>query len=244
MCAFRTVIHQLYLTATQVEELVSVFDKGSEEALTTVRVDAFVSLYPRCVDIESLLVDVLYMDDLLDRIHVLTVRKRLGRLRTFDLTRIEREQLTPTTYFAVMATTMESRATESKLSKNSKNEIADQDAEKMKGVLDSLKILDDVTSVGNANRFVLDLEVFEDWQAALLIMEVADAEECSCLGAHFVNPKWTENRLALWLVPAEWQLPEKDVPQKGIFTVSYILEDMKYLDIEARRRLAQEFLGW
>merc|ERR1719221_189669 len=120
--------------------------------------------------------------------------------------------------------------------------MAKQDAKEMKRTLRDYCLRDDPTSRGNANRYEFDLTLFEDWQGARVLLKLGQDEA----GEHFDEPMWSEklqlaDRGAKWLVPQEWN---DDLPKSGILEMRYIVQRSQYKDLAARRRLAEEYLGW
>merc|ERR1719378_532938 len=118
------------------------------------------------------------------------VRARLGRFRTWDITRLDQEQITPG---------------ERHPDRRQQLEDAERDTQMYRQTLRDYNILDDPTSRGNANRYVFNLSLFEDWQCVRAMMAIAIKEP----GAHYDDPKWSEKahleeRGAQWLVPMEW----------------------------------------
>ncbi|CAE7267291.1 SEC14, partial [Symbiodinium necroappetens] len=98
----RSVAHRLVLTPEQCGWLLEALPATALELDTEIRdsprVEAFVVLYARCNDIAELLSDEecgLYSLVHLTREEVLTVRKRLGRTRTWDITRAGQEFIIP-----------------------------------------------------------------------------------------------------------------------------------------------------
>merc|ERR1719375_2556094 len=119
---------------------------------------------------------------------------------------------------------------------------ADNDAARMKNMLEGLRLRDDPTSRGNANRYSMDLTVPEDYTAAQVIMLLALKEP----GMHFEEPGWTEvahleSRGIKWLVPTEWN---NEVPKAGVFTVRYFTERESCKDENVRRKLGEKYCGW
>lgn len=229
----RTMLHRLTLNAKQCARLTRILPGSVEDAKRpriSSRVDAFTALYSRCVDIQHLLSstsDGLYGLVLLTQLEVLNVRLRLGRLRTWDITRLDSDWLVPG------RTEVEARV---------RFENAQKDERQQAGTIAGLRLRDDVTSRGNANRFGLDLSVFEEWMFTCVMMQVAQREP----GAHFDDPKWSEmahleERGAKWLVPPEWTTK---TPNVGVFIVRYFLERDEYRDSEFRLALAAKYLGW
>merc|ERR1719401_2489877 len=97
LVALRTVLHLFTLSPVQSAQLVRILPPPKEGEIS-LRVDAFVALYSRCTDIGGLLSTSshgLYGLEILTREEVLNVRVRLGRFRTWDITRCEAEQLVP-----------------------------------------------------------------------------------------------------------------------------------------------------
>jgi hypothetical protein len=238
----RTMLHTLILTPKQCARLLEpvghasiASDENSPgTAKISPRVDAFCALYTRCTDIKELLSNNephgLYSMSLLRKQEVLNVRLRLGRLRTWDITRLEQDWLVP-----------------GKVKVEAKDRIAlaELDLKQGHGMVRGFGLLDDVTSKGNANRFVLNLEVFEDWMFTRVLMQVAGRETDSW-GQHFDDPSWSEiahleARGAKWLVPPEWSITTPDV---GIFTVRYKLTEQGIPFQDIRLKTATSFLGW
>jgi hypothetical protein len=172
----------------------------------------------------------LYGLALLNQIEVLNVRLRLGRLRVWDITRMDETWLLPGKPHY--------RPEEAK----ERIENAQKDLRQQAGMVRGLGLRDDVTSHGNANRMVLNLAVFEDWMFTCVMMQVAQREP----GAHFDEPQWSETahleaRGAKWLVPPEWTSKTPDV---GVFTVRYFLERDEYCDSEFRIAMGSKYCGW
>merc|ERR1711879_1034821 len=107
----------------------------------------------------------LYGLQMFDRVNILTVRKRLGRLRTFDLTRCDEDQLIPTDRDLRLSMTFTQRVEE-----------AQHDEELMQKVLRQMHLRDDISSKGNANKYVLDLSLFEDWMCTCVLLMLAAKE--------------------------------------------------------------------
>merc|ERR1712216_37323 len=99
-----------------------------------------------------------------------------------------------------------------------RQEATEEDQRAMQKTLAMYHLRDDPTSRGNANWVALDLEVYESWQCARVLLILNQKED----GVHFDNPTWSvKANLQHWLVPPEW---EKDVPKVGIFSVRYFCE--------------------
>jgi len=235
LAVLRTVLHKFTLTSKQCARLTRMFprkgfDNEDENQAVSFRVDAFVVLYARCVDIAGLVSSErygLYGLHLFDRADVLKVRSRLGRIRTWDITRIECDHLIP--------------SNKKSASPSSRTQAVETEDSQHLGVLTALRIRDDPTS-HNANRYVFDLSVYEDWWATKALLDVA----CKESGVHFDAPSWSEKahleaRGTSWLVPGEWHT---ELPTTGIFTVRYFLEKPEYKDLAAREKLAEKYLGW
>ncbi|CAE8608885.1 unnamed protein product, partial [Polarella glacialis] len=126
----------------------------------TARVEAFVILYSRCVDIHGLLESVLYGIKVLTRAEVLTVCRRLGRTRTWDMPRLHLDCLIPDPRPATMT-------------KADKLQLAAVDGDKQQPIMQDFGMLDDPTSIGNANFIFFDLSLFEDWHCARLLLLVS-----------------------------------------------------------------------
>ncbi|CAE8725580.1 unnamed protein product [Polarella glacialis] len=194
----------------------------------TARVEAFVILYSRCVDIHGLLESVLYGIKVLTRAEVLTVCRRLGRTRTWDMPRLHLDCLIPDPRPATMT-------------KADKLQLAAVDGDKQQPIMQDFGMLADPTSIGNANFLFFDLSLFEDWHCARLLLLVSQAES----GEHFDEPSWSEKahlaeRGSNWIIPGEWM---SEVPTVGIFGVRYI-QGTGDVDMENRLKLAALHLGW
>eukprot|EP00747_Dinoflagellata_sp_TGD_P111572 gnl/TRDRNA2_/TRDRNA2_171251_c0_seq1.p1 gnl/TRDRNA2_/TRDRNA2_171251_c0~~gnl/TRDRNA2_/TRDRNA2_171251_c0_seq1.p1 ORF type:complete len:245 (+),score=42.62 gnl/TRDRNA2_/TRDRNA2_171251_c0_seq1:71-805(+) len=238
----RTVLHQLNLTPEQCGRLIGVLPsatslKAVDLRRQSARVEAFVALYHRCVDICGLLSAEphgLYGMELLSREQVLIVRVRLGRLRTLDLSRIDMPFWVPEPHVVtgpVRSSTFRERLEET-----------DQDTQQMQHLIHDLRLHDDPTSHGNANRYVLDLSIHEDWIAARVLLMLGAKEP----GVHFDEPSWSEKahleeRGCKWLIPSEWL---SELPNVGIFSVRYFVQVPQYRDLVVRGKLAEKYLGW
>jgi len=120
-------------------------------------------------------------------------------------------------------------------------EEARLDAEGMKPILQDYGMLDNPVSLGLANRYMMNLELHEDWHCAQCLLALCKAEP----GENIDEPYWSEKQHlaqkgSKWLVPDEWN---KDMPQVGVFGMTF-LQGLNDSDMELRNRLAEEFLGW
>jgi len=238
----RGILHRLILTPHQCARLLETLPgssaradaRSASSARLSPRVDAFTALYTRCVDIQNLLSAEpfgLYGMVLLTRNEVLNVRIRLGRLRTWDLTRVDHEFLVPGRPEFLM------------LPAKTRQEDAEKDLRESLGTVRGVGLRDDVTSRGNASRYVLDLTVLEDWLAACVMMQLAKREGGS---EHWAAASWSETaqqeaRGTRFLVPESWTT---NLPTVGIFTGTYFLELSVEPSLEFRNELATKYLGW
>lgn len=248
----RSALDRLCVSSEQFSQLLGGFRvPTTKEVRNSPRVEAFLILYSRCNDIQGLLasdVHGLYSLSLLTREEVLTVIKRLGRARTWDVTRIEQECLIPVDIRCFSNATEQapaanrsSRRSSVGVSKADKQAGLIEDTLKMKSILNDFQLLDNRTSRGNANNFVMDLSLHEDWHCARMLLRIAQAEP----GEHFDEPSWSEKahlaeRGSNWLVPDDWN---KELPTVGIFGVRY-LQGTSIANVEARLQLASEYLNW
>ena len=263
---FRSVAHRLVLTPQQcswlLEGLPASAMERDLEIRESARVEAFAVLYARCNDIGGLLSDKdcgLYSLQHLTREEVLTVRKRLGRTRTWDLTRAGQEFLVPEVdnagdFNAAGRLMLVGRRPSAvglpplpdflpvkPKSCSERMEEARLDAEGMKPILQDYGMLDNPVSLGLANRYMMNLELHEDWHCAQCLLALCKAEP----GENIDEPYWSEKQHlaqkgSKWLVPDEWN---KDMPQVGVFGMTF-LQGLNDSDMELRNRLAEEFLGW
>jgi len=263
---FRSVAHRLVLTPQQcswlLEGLPASAMERDLEIRESARVEAFAVLYARCNDIGGLLSDKdcgLYSLQHLTREEVLTVRKRLGRTRTWDLTRAGQEFLVPEVDnagdfnaagrlmlvgrrpSAVGLPPLPDFLPAKPKSRSERMEEARLDAEGMKPILQDYGMLDNPVSLGLANRYMMNLELHEDWHCAQCLLALCKAEP----GENIDEPYWSEKQHlaqkgSKWLVPDEWN---KDMPQVGVFGMTF-LQGLNDSDMELRNRLAEEFLGW
>jgi len=260
----RTVLHRLVLNVEQCGSFLQVFPHPAQasEIRDSARVEAFVLLYTRCNDIRSLLNDSdhgLYSLQHLTREEILTIRRRLGRLRCWAIDRTGEESLIPMSYdqtafnesgrltlikrrsaITEMPTppTGKPAPTPSKMERMAK---AQEDDKRMKPILEDYGMLDNPTSMGNANWFMMDLTLKEDWIAAGALLQCCQAESAEVKD----EPYWSEKahlaqRGSNWLVPDDWN---KEVPEVGIFGVRF-LQGYHEPNIARRLELAEEWLGW
>lgn len=256
----RTVLHRLVLNVEQCGSFLEALPHPDEgEIRDSARVDAFVLLYTRCNDIRGLLNDTdygLYSLQLLTREEILTVRKRLGRLRCWAIDRSGEESLIPVSHEqsafneSGRLTLMPRRSAETTLptgkpaltpSKMERIAKAQEDDKRMKPILEDYGMLDNPTSMGNANWFMMDLTLKEDWIAAGVLLQCCQAESSEVKD----EPYWSEKahlaqRGSNWLVPDEWN---KEVPEVGIFGVRF-LQGFSEPNTARRLELAEEWLGW
>lgn len=237
--ALRTCLHNVVLAPEQCGRLIEVFPDSqstfaSTGSMVSLRVDAFVALYARCHDIGGLLSSErhgLYGLQLLSREEVLNVRSRLGRLRTWDIMNADSDCVVP----GMQSSGVNQRKAEG---------LADR--QKIQRTLDELRLRDDPTSFGLANRYCIELEkLFEDWMFAVILMEVNKGED----GEHFDAATWSEKahleeKGSRWLIPEEWKTVPTDVPKKGTVTVTFCVERDGCKDQEYRKVLAAKYLGW
>merc|ERR1712194_173310 len=109
-----------------------------------------------CMEIGELLSNEpfgLYGLKLFKRDEILMVRRRLGRLRVWDVTRCDDEEL------------VAGNLTRSTIRKDRILE-AELDQKRMQRTLQDYSMKDDPTSRGYANIYSMDLTVFGDWQCA------------------------------------------------------------------------------
>ncbi|CAE7458892.1 SEC14 [Symbiodinium natans] len=260
----RSVAHRLVLTPEQCGWLLEALPASALELDTEIRdsprVEAFVVLYARCNDIAKLLSDEecgLYSLVHLTREEVLTVRKRLGRPRTWDITRAGQEFIIPppedssdinSSGRMVLMTRRASNAglgavvppTKPK-SRTERMAEASIDEERMRPILKDYNMLDNPVSLGHANRYMMDLSLHEDWHCAQCLLRVCKEES----GENIDAPHWSEkahlaDKGSKWLVPDEWY---KEMPKVGIFGMTF-LQGFNDPDMELRLRLAKEWLGW
>ncbi|CAE7721376.1 SEC14, partial [Symbiodinium pilosum] len=265
----RSIAHRLVLTPQQCGWLLEALPATALELDTEIRdsprVEAFVVLYSRCNNIAELLSDEesgLYSLVHLTREEVLTVRKRLGRTRTWDITRAGQEfiipppeaesDINPANGRMVLMTRRASNAggiagaaagekgTKPK-SRTERMAEASIDFERMKPILQDYNMLDNPVSLGHANRYMMDLALHEDWHCAQCLLRVCKEEA----GENIDAPYWSEkahlaDKGSKWLVPDEWY---KEMPKVGIFGMTF-LQGFNDPDIDLRLRLAKEWLGW
>lgn len=261
----RSVAHRLVLTPEQCGWLLEALPATALELDTEIRdsprVEAFVVLYARCNDIAELLSDEecgLYSLVHLTREEVLTVRKRLGRTRTWDIARAGQEFIIPPPEDPtdmnpagrmVLMTRRASNAgpaapglpTTKPKSRTERMAEASIDEERMRPILKDYNMLDNPVSLGHANRYMMDLTLHEDWHCAQCLLRVCKEES----GENIDAPFWSEkahlaDKGSKWLVPDEWS---KEMPKVGIFGMTF-LQGFNDPDLELRLRLAKEWLGW
>lgn len=229
----RTMLHLLVLTPEQCWELVTVFPGETHPHLVqrfSARVEAYVAMFGRCIrpaDLLSAKPCGLYGLSLFKRGEVLKVRFRLGRLRTFNLLLCDEFRLTP-------------GARARSLAERLATGLLDHEGNRWR--LQDLRLLDDPTSIADANKYTMDLSIHEDWAFTKLLLTLAKLEK----GEHLDEPSWSEmahleERGTRWLVPPEWH---KEVPRAGIFSVRFFTEKREYRDMALRQSLAEKFLGW
>merc|ERR1712217_361770 len=215
------------------KEKASEEDEDDDTIVASARVDIFPAIYARCTEIGELLSNEahgLYGLRLFKRDEILMVRRRLGRLRVWDLTRCDEEEL------------IAGNVSRSTIRRERMLE-ADSDSQRMQKTLQEYFLKDDPTSRGYANKYVMDLSIFEDWQCAFVLLQVEKQSQ----GEHFDEPFWSEKAAAVergsrWLVPGEWH---NQLPTIGIFTVPYLKIDREGCrDIDFREELAKKYLGW
>lgn len=263
---FRSVAHRLVLTPSQcswvLDALPPTAMERDLELRESARVEAFVVLYARCNDISALLSDKefgLFSLQHLTREEVLTVRKRLGRTRTWDLSRAGQECLVPQVDnagdfnsagrlklvgrrpSAVGLPPMPDFLPVKPKTRSERVEEARLDAERMRPILQDYGMLDNPVSLGFANRYMMNLELHEDWHCAQCLLAVCKLEP----GENIDEPYWSEKQHlakkgSKWLVPDEWN---KEIPQVGVFGMTF-LQGLNDSDMELRMRLGEEFLGW
>lgn len=263
---FRSVAHRLVLTPEHCSRVLEALPASAMERdleiRESARVEAFVVCYARCNDIGGLLSHKdygLYSLQHLTREEVLTVRKRLGRTRTWDLTRAGQEFLVPEVDnagdfnaagrlmlvgrrpSAVGLPPMPDFLPAKPKSRSERMEEARLDAERMRPILQDYGMLDNPVSLGLANRYMMNLELHEDWHCAQCLLAVCKLEP----GENIDEPYWSEKQHlaqkgSKWLVPDEWN---KDMPQVGVFGMTF-LQGFNESDMDLRERLAEEFLGW
>jgi len=246
VAVLRKYLHLLTLSAAQCAQLLHAlppwgdasfasFDNTGAAVVKSARADAFVALYSRCTDIGNLVsaeVHGLYGLAIVSREEVHVVRRRLGKLRTWDITRCDEDELCP------WGEIIGPRSTDWRLRKQE----TEEDERKMVRVLQDYHLLDDPTSRGNANRYALDLGVPEERQFASILMKLGQKET----GEHFDEPYWSAKEKLLergtrWLVPEDWNV---EVPDTGIFKVRYYCERTGCKDPAFRKALASKYLGW
>jgi len=261
----RTVLHRLVLNVEQCGSFIEALLQGQTdqaEIRDSPRVEAFVVLYARCNDIQEFLSNPdwgLYSLQQLTREEILTVRKRLGRLRSWAIDRCGEESLIPMTYDKSAFNESGRLALKSKWpaeeplpttpsgkpapspSKQERMAKAAEDDKRMKAILQDYGMHDNPTSLGNANWFMMDLTLNEDWIAAGVLLQCCQAEVAEVKD----EPYWSEKahlaqRGSNWLVPDDWN---KEVPQVGIFGVRF-LQGFSEPNTEKRLELAQAYLGW
>eukprot|EP00930_Biecheleria_cincta_P095559 TRINITY_DN87508_c0_g1_i1.p1 TRINITY_DN87508_c0_g1~~TRINITY_DN87508_c0_g1_i1.p1 ORF type:complete len:1632 (-),score=307.88 TRINITY_DN87508_c0_g1_i1:73-4968(-) len=259
----RTVLHRLVLSAEHIRLFCEAFPRGpnaddpSVEIRDSSRVEAFQIMYCRCNNIRDLLANEkhgLYSLAYITREEVLTVRKRLGRSRCWDLSRLDQECLIPT------PDTPEDEAEFDAsgrlglignreqppmgfIKKDHKERMAeaDLDQERMRSIIEDYSMHDNPVSIGNANWYAMDLSVHEDWRCASLLLAVCHGET----GENIDEPFWSETahlaaRGSKWLVPEDWY---KEVPDVGLFCMRF-KQGFNVPNMDIRLELAEARLGW
>lgn len=261
----RTVLHRLVLTAEHIRTFCEAFPRGEDtdaddpaiEIRDSSRVEAFQIMYCRCNDIMNLLANEkhgLYSLAYISREEVLTVRKRLGRARCWDVSRIGQECLIPTPdtpedeaefkatgRLGLIGNRDEPPMGFMKKDKQKRLAEADLDEERMRSIFTDYSLHDNPVSIGSANKYGMDLAVHEDWRCATLLLAICHAEH----GENIDEPFWSEKahlaeRGSNWLVPDDWY---KEVPTVGLFGMRF-LQAFNIPNMEIRMELAETHLGW
>jgi len=196
------------------------------------RVEAFVSLFNRCIEPQMLCTpDCLYKETLFGSDGVAEVCHRLGRIRTFDALHCSESlsHIRPSTSLSG-----ESRLARTlKLLKDAKQaeEIGDKDVF-LRGVTPQFGRIHELT-----------LSTYEDWVCATFLLQLSRSEK----GDNLKNCYWSGQDESCaaegrdFLIPQEWF---KQVPKIGELQVTYVTQRPESINLDARRTLAEKLFGW
>eukprot|EP00913_Durusdinium_trenchii_P024577 g23071.t1 len=260
---FRSVAHRLVLTPSQcswvLDALPPTAMERDLELRESARVEAFVVLYARCNDISALLSDKDTQEEKEEN-RCAKLTQEFGLFSLQHLTREEvlteclvpqvdnagdfnsagRLKLVGRRPSAVGLPPMPDFLPVKPKTRSERVEEARLDAERMRPILQDLDygMLDNPVSLGFANRYMMNLELHEDWHCAQCLLAVCKLEP----GENIDEPYWSEKQHlakkgSKWLVPDEWN---KEIPQVGVFGMTF-LQGLNDSDMELRMRLGEEF---
>jgi hypothetical protein len=198
-----------------------------------VRVEAFVSLFNRCVEPPMLCTpECLYRETLFGSDGVAEICKRLGRMRTFDALHCSQAM----NHIRSSATLSEKTrlARTMKLLKGAKNAEKAGDKEAfLRGMTPQ-----------NGRSHELNLGIYEDSVCASFLVQLSNLEK----GENLKNCYWSEHERGEdeeededFVIPPRWA---KQVPTEGELHLTYVSEKPEFIDTDARRALAETLFGW
>jgi hypothetical protein len=242
--ALRSILHRFALDPMQCADYLHILPRWEPhlgDFKRSPRVELFVALFARCVDTAAFLTDEphgLFGLELFAREEILAVRQRLGRQRTFDVMRCELDCWITGGQQAVAGNAFK----KAQLNQKARQEEREKEGNHFTRVLRDLGLKDNCISRVDANKYVMDLSVHEDWSVARYLLALAQRED----GENICETSWTEKaqfdaRGIQFIVPSEWY---SNLPTVGTFTMRYFLERPQFKDPPGRLKLANRLLGW
>jgi len=241
--ALRSILHRFALEPIQCAAFIQSLPEWQPhlgDFKRSPRVELFIAMFARCVDTMAILTDEphgLFGLELLAREEVLAVRQRLGRQRTFDCLRCDEE-----CWMAGGNMVVPGLGKKAALNQKAKQDLREQESVHFQRIMRDLQLRDNCTSKVDANKYVLDLSVHEDWSIARYLLALAQRED----GENICETSWTEKaqfdaRGIQFIVPSEWY---SHLPTVGVFTMRYFVERPQYKEPPSRIKLANKMLGW